>query len=150
MGWMMPLAGVVADMLFSRRPAAGGGAGAATGAQAKEVVAQMGEAVDRFMERDERLLQLAHSEVQDARRHDTAIGNGGLVLVDLLRGLVRPGITLAVFIWYIYARLHGIALSAEDYALVGGVLAFWFGMRLYEKQVGRTVDGGVGGRTPEK
>jgi len=35
--------------------------------------------------------------------------------------------------WYIYARLNDIPLQAEDYAIIGGIMAFWFGFRPFEK-----------------
>jgi len=43
-------------------------------------------------------------------------------------------VTFAAMSWYLYARTQGIELTQEDYAIIGGVLAFWFGFRPFEKR----------------
>lgn len=78
---------------------------------------------------------LVYKAMDKAREHDKASYGthwSGRV-VDFFRGMVRPVITFTAFAWYIYARVTGIALSQEDYAIVGGVLAFWFGSRIGKK-----------------
>lgn len=99
-----------------------------------EVVDKVGKAVGSYLSKDERLLRLADQHMQDARQHAVHTQVTDIWLVNLMRGLVRPMITFTAFGWYIYARYHGIELPAEDYALIGGILAFWFGFRPFEKK----------------
>lgn len=74
------------------------------------------------------------AEIDKARKHDILIGENVSKFVTNLRGLIRPLCTIAAFIWYIYAKLNTIELTSEDYSIIGGILAFWFGFRSYEKK----------------
>lgn len=75
---------------------------------------------------------LYNDALKSAREHDKA--SYGDVLVDRLRGLVRPVCTMIAISWYVYARVNDIALGHEDYAIIGGILAFWFGFRPFDKR----------------
>jgi len=58
--------------------------------------------------------------------------------VKSLRALVRPVIALSSISFYITAKVKGIELSQMDYYLIGGVFAFYFGLRSVEKAVGKS------------
>ena len=106
---------------------------------AKNAVGKVGAAVENYLGRDEKLLQSELDAVERARRHDIDMAVR-LPVIDLLRGIVRPVVTLAAFCWYVYARSNGISMLPEDYAIIGGIVAFWFGFRPFEKV------GGGGGK----
>ena len=57
--------------------------------------------------------------------------------VKSLRALVRPIIALSAVVFYIGAKLKGIELTQLDYYLIGGVFAFYFGLRTLEKKSGK-------------
>lgn len=76
------------------------------------------------------------NEIDKARQHDIKIGENVNKFITNLRGLIRPLCTVAAFVWYIYAKLNHIELTSEDYSIIGGVMAFWFGFRSYEKKSG--------------
>ncbi|NPB03710.1 MAG: hypothetical protein GXO39_04775 [Thermotogae bacterium] len=57
--------------------------------------------------------------------------------VKSLRALVRPFIALSSVGFYIYAKLTGLPLDQWDYALLGGVFGFYFGVRTLEKVAGK-------------
>jgi hypothetical protein len=57
--------------------------------------------------------------------------------VRSLRALVRPTIALSAVGFYIGAKLKGIQLTELDYYLIGGVFAFYFGLRTIEKKSGK-------------
>jgi hypothetical protein len=100
----------------------------------KDVVSQVGDAIDQYLTQDERAMQVVMGEIDKARQHDVETSKMNTIpLIALLQGLVRPLITLTAFIWYVYARAVGVPLGAEDYAIIGGILAFWFGFRPFEK-----------------
>lgn len=100
----------------------------------EETVGKVSDAVTGYLTQDERATQAIMAEIDKAREHDAAMSGGSLLpVVALLRGLVRPVITLTAFFWYVYARAAGVPMGPEDYAIVGGVLAFWFGFRPFEK-----------------
>lgn len=101
---------------------------------AADVVEQVARAFEKQLSKDERLIQQAAKEMEKARQHDIQTQIKDIWLVNLLRGLVRPLVTFSVFMWYLYARIQGIPLSAEDYTLIGGILAFWFGIRSFDKK----------------
>ena len=65
--------------------------------------------------------------------HDAGLIKNNSSLVNNLRGIIRPICTLFAFAWYLYAKVNNIELSLEDYSIIGGILAFWFGFRTYEK-----------------
>lgn len=138
----VPLISAVAQLLRSRSDDVAKQTGLS-----KDVVGQVGDAIEQFMTQDERAMQAIMVEVDKARLHDVEIskGNGAVPLVALLQGLVRPLITMTAFIWYVYARASGVPLGSEDYAIIGGILAFWFGFRPFEKPgagIGKVATGG--------
>ncbi len=99
-----------------------------------ETVNRVSTAMTDLLSKDERVAEVIMAEIDKARAHDiTMAAANAFPLVALLRGLVRPVITLTAFFWYVYARCSGMELSAEDYAIVGGIMAFWFGLRPFEK-----------------
>jgi hypothetical protein len=76
------------------------------------------------------------AKIDKARDSDAALNSLDLPrFVNVLRGIVRPVITLTAFFWYVYARATNVPMGAEDYAIVGGIMAFWFGFRPFEKAV---------------
>tara|TARA_Y100001960_G_C14503829_1_gene742972 strand:- start:228 stop:629 length:402 start_codon:yes stop_codon:yes gene_type:complete len=75
-------------------------------------------------------------ELEKARKHDNDINSQVSSYVINIRGLIRPICTVAAFIWYVYAKLNNIDLDSQDYSIIGGILAFWFGFRSYEKKNG--------------
>lgn len=136
--WMGPVLGVLAEFLRSKGPDVAKQTGVP-----ESTVGQVGEALTKFLTQDERLAAQLAAEMQQARSHDVQGLNMAPPFVQLLRGMVRPVITLTAFGWYVYARSVGIVLGAEDYAIVGGIMAFWFGFRPFEKT---NVVGMVGGK----
>lgn len=105
-----------------------------------ETVNRVSTAMTDLLSKDERVAEVIMAEIDKARAHDiTMAAANAFPLVALLRGLVRPVITLTAFFWYVYARCSGMELSAEDYAIVGGIMAFWFGLRPFEKTAGAKV-----------
>ena len=102
-----------------------------------ETVDQVSSAVSELLTTDERVMQVIMDEIDKARAHDNAMTASNILpAVSLLRGLVRPVITLTAFFWYVYARCVGLPMGGEDYAIVGGIMAFWFGLRPFEKNGG--------------
>lgn len=87
---------------------------------------------ESMLGKDEKLLMQIEEQVERARQHDIQTQVNEPV-VNVFRGLVRPVITFIAMGWYVYARVYNIPLNAEDYAIVGGVLAFWFGFRPFDK-----------------
>lgn len=75
-------------------------------------------------------------ELEKARKHDNDINSQVSSYVINIRGLIRPICTIAAFMWYVYAKLNNIVLDSHDYSIIGGILAFWFGFRSYEKKNG--------------
>lgn len=71
--------------------------------------------------------------VQQAREHDIQTFDPNDRFSNRLRSSVRPVITYTAMAWYIYARVTGYGLTHEDFAIIGSVLAFWFGVRPFEK-----------------
>lgn len=99
----------------------------------KDVVGRIGQMMEGYLTQDERVNQQVYAEIEKARQHDAATQDRSDPIVNLLRGIVRPVITLTAFLWYVLARAQGVELNAEDYAIIGGILAFWFGFRPFEK-----------------
>lgn len=112
----------------------------------EDVVGKVSSAVQDYFTRDQKAIETVMAEVDKARVHDTAMSAHEPPLVALLRGIVRPLITLTAFVWYVYARATGVVLGAEDYAIVGGILAFWFGFRPFEKASGGSGKPATGGK----
>lgn len=123
-----PMLGALADVLLSRKAELAQQTGLP-----EDAVGKVSAAVSEFLTRDERAAAAVMAEIEKARSHDVALADNAPPLVQLLRGLVRPIITLAACFWYIGARLYGIPLGPEDYAIIGGIMAFWFGFRPFEK-----------------
>ncbi len=124
----LPILGVLADALLTRKAEIAKQTGLP-----EEAVGKVSAAVSEFLTRDERAAAAVMAEIEKARSHDVATADNAPPVVTLLRGLVRPVITLAACFWYIYARMAGVPLVAEDYAIIGGIMAFWFGFRPFEK-----------------
>ncbi|MCP5405775.1 MAG: hypothetical protein H6922_06105 [Pseudomonadaceae bacterium] len=95
-------------------------------------VEKVSAALQDYLSRDEKALQVVMAEIDKARQHDMALKVPPVV--ELLRGIVRPLITLTAFAYYVGARISGVALLPEDYTLIGGIVAFWFGFRSFEKR----------------
>lgn len=126
---LVPMAAAVVDILSSRKDEVAKQAGVST-----QAVQQVGSVLGDYLSRDQKALQSVMDEMERARRHDVDTKGTEPPIVLLMRGLVRPLITLSAFVWYVLARAYGIPLSSEDYALIGGVVAFWFGFRSFEKR----------------
>lgn len=89
-----------------------------------------------YLQNNKELEKEIIAEVNKARQHDITIGQNVSKFVINLRGLIRPLCTIIAFVWYLYAKLNNIELTSEDYSIIGGTLAFWFGFRSYEKKSG--------------
>jgi hypothetical protein len=126
---LVPMAAAVVDILTSRKEDVAKQAGVSP-----QAVQQVGSVLGDYLTRDQKAQQAMMDEMERARRHDVDTRGGEPPIVLLLRGIVRPLITLSAFVWYVTARAYGIPLSGEDYALIGGVVAFWFGFRSFEKR----------------
>lgn len=98
------------------------------------VISKVLGAVETYATKDERLQAFLAEQIDKARQHDIATFDKTDLFSNRLRSSVRPLVTFAAMTWYIYARVNNIPLQAEDYALIGGVTAFWFGCRLFEKR----------------
>ena len=98
------------------------------------VVGKVLGAVEVYATKDERMLTLVAEQVDKARQHDMSTFDKDDLFSNRLRSSVRPLVTFAAMIWYIYARVAGIPLGGEDYAIIGGVMMFWFGFRPFEKR----------------
>jgi hypothetical protein len=96
-------------------------------------VGKVGEALQHFLTQDTNAQQLVYDQIDKARQADVATAAGAPPVVLLLRGLVRPIVTFTAFGWYVVARASGVTLGSEDYAMIGGIVAFWFGFRPFEK-----------------
>lgn len=127
---ILPVAGAILNALRNDKANF-----ARTTGTSPDVVERIANALQDYMNKDENTLAAVSEEVEKARQHDIATLNTSIPLVNLMRGIVRPVITLTAFSWYVYARANSIPLSAEDYAIIGGILAFWFGFRPFEKGV---------------
>lgn len=87
-----------------------------------------------YLKNDKQLEKEMIAEIDKARQHDISTGKNVSKFITNLRGFIRPVCTIAAFTWYIYAKLNAIELTSEDYSIIGGILAFWFGFRSYEKK----------------
>lgn len=127
--WMIPLLAAVVEVFANRKADVAKSVGIS-----EDTVTRVGSVVGEILSKDEKLMAQASAEIEKARQHDAATGGNAPPVVELLRGLVRPVVTLGAFIWYVYARANGIDMAPEDYAIIGGVVAFWFGFRPFEKR----------------
>ena len=91
-------------------------------------------AVQDYLTKDERAQKFWAEQMDNARQHDIATFDQGDKFINRLRSSVRPIVTFVALAWYVYARLNNIPLTQEDYTIIGGVLAFWFGFRPFEKR----------------
>lgn len=125
----LPILEVVANLMSEHKDDLAKKTGLST-----ETVTKVSSAVTDYLSQDERAVQAMMAEIDKARDSDAALNALDLPrFVNVLRGMVRPVITLTAFFWYVYARATGVELGGEDYAIVGGVMAFWFGFRPFEK-----------------
>jgi len=104
-----------------------------TSGVAENVVSEVLGAAENYASKDERLQAQIFQELADARAHDMGTFDKTDTAANRLRSSVRPLVTFAAMGWYVFARIEGIELMPEDYAIIGGVLAFWFGFRPFEK-----------------
>ncbi|MCA3244374.1 MAG: hypothetical protein INF43_03590 [Alphaproteobacteria bacterium] len=132
----LPILSLLADTLLARKTELAKQTGLP-----ETAIGQVGAAVSDLLTRDERAAAAVMAEIDKARQHDIATDSAAPPVVVLLRGLVRPVITLAACFWYIFARLNEVPLQAEDYAIIGGIMAFWFGFRPFEKGLRPTSKG---------
>lgn len=100
----------------------------------ESVVGKVLGAVEDYANKDERMQEFLAEQINKARQHDIATFDKTDKFSNRLRSSVRPLTTFAAMAWYIYARLNDIPLQAEDYAIIGGIMAFWFGFRPFEKR----------------
>ncbi len=132
MSWMgvaFPIISAVTGLMHDKK----GDLAAKTGLSV-ETVGKVSGVVTDLLAKDEGLASVIMAEIEKARQHDSGMGASNMMpLISMLRGLVRPVITLTAFFWYVYARCAGLPMSGEDYAIVGGIMAFWFGLRPFEK-----------------
>ncbi|MDE0723614.1 MAG: hypothetical protein OSB62_02820 [Alphaproteobacteria bacterium] len=126
---LLGLAGGVLSVLSRGKDAIAARAGVDEG-----TVSAVLKGVDAYLSKDERARAQLNDFVKDARAHDISTFVKDDVFSNRLRSVVRPLVTFAAMGWYLYARSHGIPLAQEDYAIIGGVLAFWFGFRPFEKR----------------
>ena len=98
-----------------------------------DVVGAVTEAISEFLSKDERAMQLTMEHIDKARAYDMTTFDAGDKFSNRLRSTVRPICTFVAMGWYVIARIYEIELQGEDYAIVGGILAFWFGFRPFEK-----------------
>lgn len=126
---LLPIIGQIIAMLREQKSDIANKAGVTPDAMDKVT-----SAIENYISKDERVLQMAEQAINNARQHDISTYNPQDKLVNTARGLVRPVCSFIAIIWYVAARACGIELSAEDYAIIGGILAFWFGFRPFEKR----------------
>jgi len=83
--------------------------------------------------------KLIFQDLQNARAlYEAELKEKGVYKwVKSLRALVRPTIALSAVGFYIGAKVYGIPLTEFDYYLIGGVFAFYFGLRTIEKRSGK-------------
>lgn len=93
------------------------------------------DTVSNYLGKDERILDAANKQIDSARKHDTSITATAGVYIKALHSSVRPVITYVAFAYFIYAKLNDIVISDYDYAIIGGIIAFWFGFRPFEKRL---------------
>lgn len=100
----------------------------------ESIVSKVLGAAQQEFQNDMELRRQIDAQIENARQHDVALIEHNSRWVNDLRGTVRPLITILCVVWYIYSRVNEITLATEDYAVIGGVVAFWFGVRPFEKK----------------
>ncbi|MBI1362718.1 MAG: hypothetical protein GC134_01935 [Proteobacteria bacterium] len=121
---LLPLIGPLLS-LFRRRGVEG---------VAQDATEQVVSALEAFLHKDEEAAKLTADYMDQARKHDIATFDAQDRFANRMRACVRPACTFVALCWYVYARANGIELQPEDYAIIGGILAFWFGFRPFEKR----------------
>lgn len=101
------------------------------------VVDKVVDAFQDYVTKDEKAQVFLAEQIELSRQHDIKLMEHNSRFVNDLRGAVRPVVSFIAIGWYVYARVNDIALTHEDYAIIGGVLAFWFGFRPFEKRSGK-------------
>ena len=129
MSVVAPVVGLILQWLKSDKAELAQRTGVAPGA-----VDKITQAMEDYLTRDERFRQQAEAALHNARQHDVQTFDSNNWQINMLRSSVRPLCSFVAMGWYVYARANGIPLAAEDYAIIGGILAFWFGFRPFEKQ----------------
>ncbi len=83
--------------------------------------------------------RLVFQDLENARElyREELREQGVSTFVKNLRALVRPVIAFSSIGFYIGAKVNGIQLTEFDYYLIGGVFAFYFGLRTFEKRMGK-------------
>jgi hypothetical protein len=99
-----------------------------------DVVQSVLDELEAFSKKDTEAQNLMAEQLNSARTHEAQTFDATDKFSNTLRSSVRPVITMAAMGWYIWARANGVPLEGEDYAIIGGVLAFWFGFRPFEKR----------------
>lgn len=103
---------------------------------AKELISEFVVDKDQANQLQFELNKLFADSLNSARDHDKA--TYGIWLVDFIRGMIRPVITICFGALFVIAKLFpekGIILTVEDYAMIGGVMAFWFGGKFLGKDI---------------
>lgn len=103
---------------------------------AKDLISEFIEDKDQANKLQFELNKLFADSLNSARDHDKA--SYGIWIVDFFRGMIRPVITMAFGTLFVVAKLYpelGIVLTTEDYAMIGGVMAFWFGGKFLGKDI---------------
>lgn len=98
-----------------------------------KAVSDVTGALQKYLTQDAEALKIMEDAVNAARQHDAATFDKDDRFSNRLRSSVRPVCTYVAVGWYVYARVMGLPLGSEDYALIGGMVAFWFGLRPFEK-----------------
>lgn len=127
MPFLIPMLGAVLQLIRNHKNEIAEKSGVAA-----DGVQRVSDVVEAFLSKEERTQAALLQSVEQARQHDAALPAGTLWMANL-RACVRPVVSLTAMVWYVYARANGIALQSEDYAIIGGILAFWFGFRPFEK-----------------
>ena len=125
----LPLLASIVSLFDSKRKVL-----AETAGVTEDVMAVVSRTMTDFLTKDEKVMELTMKHMQDARSHDIATFDKADVMSNRLRSVVRPVCTFIAIGWYVYARVNNIPLQQEDFAIVGGILAFWFGFRPFEKK----------------
>ncbi|MCK5606049.1 hypothetical protein KAR91_29390 [Candidatus Pacearchaeota archaeon] len=103
---------------------------------AKELISEFIVDKDQANELQFKMNELYAESLNSAREHDKA--SYGIWVVDFCRGMVRPVITVLSTTLWVVAKFYpeyGIELNNYDYAIIGGVNAFWFGGKFLNKDV---------------
>ncbi|MDD9911583.1 MAG: hypothetical protein OXR68_05580 [Alphaproteobacteria bacterium] len=101
-----------------------------------ELIDHVSSVLEKYLTKEEKAFKCISDEIEKARQHDISTQVHSVPAIELLRGGVRPIITYIAIFWYVYARVNDIQLLTEDYAIISGIIAFWFGFRPFEKYKG--------------